>query len=219
MPTYEAVVFDMDGVLADSEPVYHAAMQSVLAPLGHVITDDHQRAVMGHSIEDTWAFLQSTFNLEGPLDTLVQAYDQELLRQLALVHQPLPGVRELLAVLRERGVPIAVASSSLPSWIEALLGGLGLADAFEALVSATMVASPKPAPDIYVEAAKRLGKPPERCIAIEDTPTGLASAKAAGMLTVQVRAASTAWPPQPDADVVLETLKSFDLSLVTNIQP
>jgi beta-phosphoglucomutase-like phosphatase (HAD superfamily) len=78
-----------------------------------------------------------------------------------------------------------------------------------------MVAHPKPAPDIYVEAARRLGKTPERCIAIEDTPTGLASAKAAGMLTVQVRSSSTAWPPQPDAAIVLKSLREFDLSLVT----
>jgi HAD superfamily hydrolase (TIGR01509 family) len=212
---YEAIVFDMDGVLADSEPVYFAAMQAVLAPLGHEVTDDHQRAIMGHSIEATWAYLRETFNLEGPLDALVDAYDRELVRQLARITEPLPGVRDLVETLRERGVPIAVASSSLPTWIEALLGGIGLSEAFDALVSATMVAHPKPAPDIYVEAARRLGKPPERCIAIEDTPTGLASAKAAGMHTVQVRSSSTAWPPQPDAAIVLKSLREFDLSLVT----
>ena len=204
----------MDGVLADSEPVYFAATQAVLTPLGHEVTEEHQRAVMGRSIQDTWAYLRRTFGLEGPLDALVQAYDQELLRQLALVHEPLPGVRQLIMALRDYRVPIAVASSSLPAWIETLLTGLGLNDAFDALVSATMVEHPKPAPDIYLEAARRLGRPPERCIAIEDTPTGLRSAKGAGMLTVQVRASSTAWPPQPDADIVLDSLLDFDLALV-----
>ena len=204
----------MDGVLADSEPVYYAAMQAVLAPLGFEVTDADQRAVMGHSIEDTWAYLRSKFAIEGPLDDLVRAYDEELIRRLAQLHETLPGVREIVSALRERGVPIALASSSLPAWIEALLGGLGLDDAFDALVSATMVPHPKPAPDIYVEAARRLGKPPQRCIAIEDTPTGLASAQGAGMLTVQVRSSSTAWPPQPDADIVLMTLREFDLGLV-----
>jgi len=211
---YEAIVFDMDGVLADSEPVYFAAMRAVLAPLGHEVTDGHQRAIMGHSIEATWAYLRETFSLEGPLDGLVEAYDRELVQQLARITNPLPGVRELVAALRERNVPIAVASSSLPAWIEALLGGIGLAETFDALVSATMVAHPKPAPDIYVEAARRLGKAPERCIAIEDTPTGLTSAKAAGMLTVQVRSSSTAWPPQTEAAIVLESLREFDLRLV-----
>ena len=110
---------------------------------------------------------------------------------------------------------MAVASSSLPAWIEALLGGIGLEGAFDALVSASMVPHPKPAPDIYEEAARRLGKRPERCVAIEDTPTGMAAAKAAGMFTVQVRSSSTAWPPMDDADIVLDSLRDFDLALVS----
>ncbi len=204
----------MDGVLADSEPVYHAAMQSLLTPLGKELTAQHQQDMMGSSIEDTWRYLARTFELTGPLEALIDAYDQELRRQLALVREPLPGAVELVANLRARGVPIAVASSSLPAWIEALLGGIGLADAFDAVVSATMVARGKPAPDIYREAAARLGVAPEGCVAIEDTPTGLAAAKAAGMLAVQVRAASTAWPPLPAADLVLDALTQFELSLL-----
>jgi HAD superfamily hydrolase (TIGR01509 family) len=214
MSSYEAVVFDMDGVLADSEPEYSAAMQEVLTPLGHSLMEQDERAVMGHSIEDTWAYLRGRFGLERDLGGLVAAYDATLMRRLGVPREPLPGVRELIAALRQRGVPIAVASSSLPTWIEALLGGLGLDGAFDALVSAAMVEHPKPAPDVYIEAARRLGKAPERCIAVEDTPTGLASAKAAGMLAVQVRASSTAWPPLADADVVVESLREFDLSLV-----
>jgi HAD superfamily hydrolase (TIGR01509 family) len=112
-------------------------------------------------------------------------------------------------------LPIGLASSSWPAWIEALLGGIGLQGCFDATVSASMVPHPKPAPDIYLLAAERLGVPPTDCIAIEDTPTGLASAQAAGMLTVQVRAASTAFPPLPPADLVLDTLESFDLLLLT----
>jgi HAD superfamily hydrolase (TIGR01509 family) len=212
--TYEAVIFDMDGVLADSEPVYFEAMRAVLAPLGHEVTEAHQRAIMGHSIDDTWDYLRETFGLKGPLDALVEAYDGELQLMLAAQDTPLPGVVELIDALRQRRVPIALASSSLPSWISALLGGLGLHDAFDAVVSATMVANPKPAPDIYVEAASRLGKAPGRCIAIEDTPTGLRSANSAGMFTVQVRASSTAWPPLPEAAIVLDTLRDFDLGLV-----
>src|SRR6187402_3729262 len=165
----------MDGVLADSEPVYYRAMRDVLAPLGHKVTDEHQRAIMGHSIEDTWLYLQQAFNLKGPLDTLVELYDLELRRLLLQVHETLPGVRELIAALRDRNVPIAVASSSLPEWIEALLSGVGLYGSFDAIVSATMVEHPKPAPDIYIEAARRLDVAPEDTIGIEDTPTGLAS--------------------------------------------
>jgi HAD superfamily hydrolase (TIGR01509 family) len=189
-------------------------MNDVLNPLGHKVTDEHQRALMGHSIEDTWLYLQQAFKLKGPLDLLVEMYDMELRRLLLQVHETLPGVRELIAELRRRSVPIAVASSSLPEWIEALLTGLGLHQSFDTLVSATMVEHPKPAPDIYIEAARRLGVAPGQTIGIEDTPTGLASANAAGLFTIQVRASSTAFEPLPDADLVLDTLRDFDLSLV-----
>ena len=211
--SYAAVVFDMDGVIADSEPVYYDAINVVLAPIGKRMTPELQRAVMGHGVAETWDVLQRELGLDGPLDALVQAYDRELCRQLALVDETLPGVRELIAALRERRLPVALASSSWPGWIDALLVGTRLAGAFDALISAKEVAHGKPAPDIYLLAAERLGVAPERCVAIEDTPTGIAAAKAAGMLAVQVRAASTAFPPLPAADLVLPTLRDFDLSL------
>jgi beta-phosphoglucomutase len=204
----------MDGVLADSEPVYYTAMQNVLGPLGLEISDEHQRNVMGTSIENTWRYLSETFRLEGPLGPYVEEYDLQLRRLLAQVHEPLPGVRELIAALKQRNVPVAVASSSIPEWIDALLGGLGLRDAFEAAVSAREAGASKPAPDVYLLVAARLNTNPTRCIAIEDTPTGLASAKAAGMFVVQTRSASSAFPPLEGADLVLNSLKDFPLSLL-----
>jgi beta-phosphoglucomutase-like phosphatase (HAD superfamily) len=99
-------------------------------------------------------------------------------------------------------------------WMDALLRGIGLRDAFDALASATEVAHPKPAPDLYLLAASKLGVPPEACVAIEDTPTGLRAARAAGMYGVQVRASSTAFPPLDLADAVIDTLYDFDLSLL-----
>ena len=213
-PAYEALIFDMDGVLADSEPVYYAAMQSTLAPLGIEITDEHQRAVMGSSIENTWRYFAETFDLKGPLDTLIDSYDLQLRSLLADVHETLPGVRQLIPQLRQRRIPIAVASSSLPEWIDALLIGLGLQDAFDAAVSAREAGASKPAPDVYLLAAHRLNADHTRCIAVEDTPTGLASAKAAGMYVVQVRSASSAFPPLAGTDLILESLLDFPLTLL-----
>ncbi len=204
----------MDGVLADSEPVYEYAMNAVLAPQGKFVSLPLQKHLMGRSVEDTWRILSEELALEGPIDGLVAAYNTEIVRLLGELHEPLPGVRELIAELRAQRVPVAVASSSLPSWIEALLGGIDMQEAFDAVVSRTMVEHGKPAPDIYLFAAQRLGIAPQRCIGIEDTPTGLAAAKAAGMLAVQVRAASTAFEPLPEADIVLDTLRDFDLGWV-----
>jgi len=111
-PLYEAVIFDIDGVLADSEPVYNAAMQSVLTPLGHTVMEEHQRAMMGLGPEDTWRYLCDAFDIHGSIAAVVDAYSDELLIQLTRVHETLPGVRALIDALRQRNVPIAVASSS-----------------------------------------------------------------------------------------------------------
>jgi len=204
----------MDGVIADSEPVYYEAINDVLAPLGKVMSPELQRSMMGSGVAETWEILSRELSLEGDLNSLIVAYDAALCRLLALVGKPLPGVTELVGALQQRRVPYGLASSSWPGWIEALLGGVGLSKAFRVRVSATMVANPKPAPDIYLEAAERLGVDPARCIAIEDTPTGLKAAKAAGMLCVQSRSASTAFPPLDDADIVLDSLRDFDLTLL-----
>jgi HAD superfamily hydrolase (TIGR01509 family) len=176
----------MDGVIADSEPTYTEAMNAVLAPLGKHVSPELQRRLMGHSVAATWDTLRRELELQGDTDGLVQIYDRELCRLLALIQETLPGVPELIEALKGRGVPVGRASSSWPGWIEALLRGTGLTDVFDAVVSAKEVAHGKPAPDVYLRAAEKLGVPPTRCIAIEDTPTGLAAAKAAGMLAVQV---------------------------------
>ena len=211
---YRGVVFDMDGVLADSEPVYHEAENAILDKYGVVVTDEQQRAITGFGVFETWDAIAKMHHLDVPLNELIKDYDDDLRSRLAKLTQPLPGVQELLANLRALGIPIGLASSSWPAWIDALLGGLGLQDAFDVKASATMVEHPKPAPDIYILAAGQLGVAPRECIGIEDTPTGLKAVRSAGMLAVQVRSASTAFEPQSDADLVLASLLDFDLTLL-----
>jgi HAD superfamily hydrolase (TIGR01509 family) len=212
----EAVVFDLDGVLWDGEPLYQRAFNLVLADYGHALDDEaYGHVIAGLSVEESWGWVQERFGLSVPMEELVAAYHQAVLALLRGPVEPLPGARALVERLRALRVPLAVASSSLREWVEAALRGLGLDGAFGAVVTASDVARAKPAPDLYLAAAARLGLPPERCIAIEDTPTGLQAARAAGMFVVQLRAASFAFPPQPEADLVLESLEDFDLSLLS----
>jgi HAD superfamily hydrolase (TIGR01509 family) len=128
--------------------------------------------------------------------------------------EPLPGVAELLGRLRKRDIPVGLASASLRNWVDTTLRGLGLNGAFAVTVTASEVEHSKPAPDLYVTAAKRLGVSPGDCLAFEDTPSGIASAQGAGMFAVQVRASSTALPPLPEADMVIEEYAQFDFSLL-----
>ena len=211
---FRAVVFDLDGVLWDGEPLYHEAFNVLLAPYGHVMTDDDYNRIIGLSVEACWEWTRRRFGLTVPDAEFLREYNRTVLRLLERRQEPLPGARELIGELRGRRLPIAVASSSLRQWVDATLSGLGLADAFDATVSASEVRAGKPAPDLFLEAARRIDVAPERCLAVEDTAPGLRAAKAAGMYAVQLRASSTAQPPQPEADLVLDSLADFDLSLV-----
>ncbi len=213
-PRLRAVIFDLDGVLWDGEPLYHEAFNVVLLPYGYRVTAEEYTNIIGFSVEAAWDWVMARFGLAGPRETFIRRYDEAVLRMLEEPLEPLPGVREIIAELKRRRVPVAVASASLRQWVDATIRGLGLDDAFDATVSASEVERAKPAPDLYLLAARCLGVPPAGCLAVEDTATGIAAAKAAGMFAVQVRAASTALPPLPEADLVIDDYSQFDLSLL-----
>ena len=219
MGGFGAVIFDLDGVLWDGEPLYHEAFNVVLAPLGHHVSEDDYNQVIGQSVEACWDWMWERFKLAEPAASFLPAYNRAVLQLLERPVEPLPGVRPLISELKRLGVPIAVASASLRAWVDATLRGLGLEDAFEATVSASDVARAKPAPDLYLAAAARLGVAPEHCLAVEDTLPGVRSAKAAGMFVVQLRAASTALPPLDEADLVLDDLSQFDVSVLAPAVP
>lgn len=211
---YRAVIFDLDGVLWDGEPLYHEAFNVVLRPYGRTVTTEAYSSIIGQSTESAWQWVLDHLGIDEPLDPFLLQYDATVMEMLAAPVTPLPGVRELLAALEELGVLIGLASASYRQWVDATLKGLALDGAFVATVSASEVEHAKPAPDLYLKAAACLGVAPGVCIAVEDSLSGVRSAKAAGMYTVQVRASSTALPPIADADAVIDRFADFDFSLL-----
>jgi len=212
--TYRAVVFDLDGVLWDGEPLYHEAFNVVLEPYGYSVTSEDYVNIIGHSVEAAWEWVLNNFKIREDPASFLRRYNEAVLELLAQPAEPLPGVRELLAELRGRGLPIGLASASLRQWVNATIRGLHIENAFDATVSASEVEHSKPAPDLYLAAAEKLGVPAADCLAVEDTGAGIAAAKAAGMFAVQVRASSTALPPLEQADLVIDDYSQFDLSLL-----
>jgi HAD superfamily hydrolase (TIGR01509 family) len=208
------VVFDLDGVLWDGEPLYHEAFNVVLEPYGYSVTSEDYVNIIGHSVEAAWGWVLNNFKIREDPEKFLRRYNEAVLELLAQPVEPLPGVRELLAELRSRGLPIGLASASLRQWVNATIRGLHIENAFDATVSASEVEHSKPAPDLYLAAAEKLGIPATECLAVEDTGAGIAAAKAAGMFAVQVRASSTALPPLEQADLVIDDYSEFDLSLL-----
>jgi len=211
---YRAVVFDLDGVLWDGEPLYHEAFNVVLEPYGYSVTSEDYVNIIGHSVEAAWGWVLNNFKIREDPEKFLRRYNEAVLELLAQPVEPLPGVRELLAELRSQGLPIGLASASLRQWVNATIRGLHIENAFDATVSASEVEHSKPAPDLYLAAAEKLGIPATECLAVEDTGAGIAAAKAAGMFAVQVRASSTALPPLEQADLVIDDYSEFDLSLL-----
>ena len=205
----DAVIFDLDGVLADTEIVWFEGVRDVLAPAE--FSWEQNQKLIGASIEATMEWMKAAYGRSEPLEELTRLTDQAV--NEALKRTPLtamPGATALIEELRARGVPVAVASQSSPWWVEHTLTRIGVLPALQFFVTASEVARPKPAPDIYLHAAERIGVAPERCLAIEDSAHGVEAAHAAGFTAVQVRHGVAPAPPQQRAHAIIEGLHAFD---------
>lgn len=201
----------MDGVLTDSEPAFHAAVNDILARYGeHTPVEEYQQFI-GMATPAMWARMIALKQLPATLDEIIEAYETPLMARLRVPRPPLPGARELVDELRARRVPIALCTASYSRWVDAILPSAGLDGLFDALSTADMVEATKPDPAPYRLAAEKLGYPPERCIAIEDSRNGLTSALWSGACVVQLRATSTAAPPMDGVALVIESLHNFPL--------
>lgn len=209
-----AVIFDLDGVLLDSEPLHFRAARQVFSHHGKTLTDDAYRRSIGLGAVETWTAWKATYGLEAGVAELIELDEQGRLAEIGNGVVPIPEAVSLARRLHEGGVPLAIASSSTPETIDAELDALGLGDLFPVRVSGEHVARSKPAPDVYTRTAERLGVPPQSCVAIEDSPVGVRAAKAAGMTCVAVPTDWTANGDFGEADVTLESLRYFPLLLL-----
>jgi len=206
----EAVIFDLDGVLVDTEPFFHAAINAFVAP--SELTNAQYARILGMSDRDTTTLLREQFGFDEPLEALHKRRVEFVYQKLqAAILAPLEGAVVLLDALEVAGCAVAMASGSPRPWVEATLRAIGLADRFPLVVTGSDVTAGKPAPDIYLLAAGRLDVPPIRCLAIEDSVPGLLAASAAGMTSVQLRQSSLVPPPQSSAQAVIDSYADFDL--------
>lgn len=181
-----AVVFDCDGLLVDTEPSWERAEELMFDRRGLVYGAAERALFLGVSVRDSAAIMAQRF---GEGDRVAGMYEEVLEIVQGLLEadaKALPGAVDLVDRLRARQVRVAVASNSPRSVVEFSLGKAGLADAFEAVVTADDVERPKPAPDPYLRACGLLGAVPAESVAFEDSGTGLAAARAAGLATVAV---------------------------------
>jgi HAD superfamily hydrolase (TIGR01509 family) len=192
----QSVIFDMDGVLMDSEQLWNESKQEVVRDYGGHWRDDAPTAMMGMSSPEWSAYMHDELGVPMSVDEINRAVVDRMKEHYREQLPLLPGAVEVVRSLHRRW-PLALASSANREIIDFALDAAGLAGEFRATVSSEEVEHGKPAPDVYLEAARRLGVQPERCVAIEDSSNGLRSAAAAGMAVIAVP--NEHYPPSDDA--------------------
>jgi HAD superfamily hydrolase (TIGR01509 family) len=191
-----AIVFDLDGVLVDSERVWDEVRRAVVTDRGGRWRDEATRAMQGMSTPEWSAYLAGPLGTAGTPEELAGTVVAAMAERYRAAVPLLPGAVAAVTALAARW-PLAVASSSPPELIGAVLAAAGVADRFRVVVSSEEVPRGKPAPDVYLATAERLGVDPARCVAVEDSANGLRSAAAAGMTVVAVP--NPHYPPPADA--------------------
>lgn len=177
----QAVIFDMDGLLVDSEPVWAVAESAMMAARGKQSDLEIQKSLVGLRMRDFLEGMRRAYNMTDTLDDLADDITRRMKVLIPEQVQPRPGAPELLEFLAARSVPCAIASSSPMVIIDMTVSSRGWDRYFRTHVSGDDVQHGKPAPDIYLEAARRLGVDPANCLALEDSPTGARAAVAAGV--------------------------------------
>jgi HAD superfamily hydrolase (TIGR01509 family) len=203
-----AVIFDCDGTLVDSEPLARRAWERMLAPHDYAIRDDEYAGLIGLPFRRVHGFFAERVpGMAGP-EAFWEGYSTELFALIDTVLEPFPDALATVRDVRARGLAVAVASSSPRERLDRTLRRAGLAEAFAVSVAGDEIAHGKPAPDMFLAAAKRLGVAPAHCAVIEDSAPGVAAGRAAGMRTIGVARVPEDVARLADADLVVERLSA-----------
>ena len=213
-----AVVFDMDGVIVDSEQVWEEVREAYTLEHGRVYTERATRDMMGMSSTEWSRYMAEVLGLPGTPEEINAAVVERMLARYGEDPPLIPGAVDAVRTIAARW-PCAIASSSNRELIEVVLRVSGLAGVVREEVSSEEVARGKPAPDVYLEAARRLGADPAASAGVEDSHNGIRSAKAAGMRVIAVP--NPHFPPDQEAmaqaDVVLGSIRELTPELVASL--
>jgi len=182
---YDALIFDMDGLMVDSEPVWWRVEQTFAADQGIEWSEERARSCVGKGLEHVISTMRDQLGLTIGVEDGVRLLQREFVARQSEIRLK-PGCKEIVGAARARGMSLAVASSSPTHLIHAVLDQVTMRHSFDILVSGVDVPQPKPAPDIFLRTAARLGIPPQQCIVLEDSVAGVRAAVAAKMRVIAV---------------------------------
>jgi len=215
----EAVIFDMDGVLIDSEPIHVEIEKKLFYKLGIEVPEVVHHSYMGASNEFMYADLQSRFNLTESVTELMnrdELFRSDYFNRLETVPVN-EGLISLLNQIKSAGLKMAVATSSSPEIATILLNKCGISHYFDVIVTTSEAGKSKPSPDVYLLAAKKTGVLPENCIVFEDSPNGLLAAKSARMYCVVIQSDNKIISELSGADHLIQSFREITLARLIEI--
>ena len=209
----KAVIFDMDGVLVDSQPYHFKADIDTMAEYGVIIDQKFYEAFAGTLTSDRMRILKDLFKLDIPVEEMVKKREDMILEIMAREDiKPVSGIPEFLKSIKNRGLKTAVASSSGYDLIGLILSRLGISEYFDSITSGNDVKRGKPSPDIFLLAAERIGAEPSECLVVEDSENGVRAAKAAGMTALGYVNPTSGNQCLDMADAVTDDFRKVDIN-------
>ena len=209
----KAVIFDMDGVIIDSEPIHFETDMETMKYLGCNISKEELEKYVGTTNEYMFSDIKKNYNIEKSVEDIIN-YRAEIIKNKIVQSdlEPIEGIRELLIDLKDKNIPAAIASSSPKDFINIVVSKFKLQEYFKYIVSGEEVESGKPAPDVYIETAKKLGISPKECIVVEDSKNGVIAAKAAGMKCIGFQNINSGNQDLSKADIIVNSIGEIKLS-------
>lgn len=178
---FKAIIFDMDGLLVNSEIVWHEAETELIEGRGHTYTQEARELIIGLRVDEFLAKLRDHYQLSETVDELVAELNGRMLELIPIKVDPMPGAAEIVQYVVENNIPRAIASNSSKAIIDTTLESQRWGEIFQVRCTADDEKMGKPAPDVYLTAARRLGFDPSECLVLEDSVNGAGGAVAAGM--------------------------------------
>ena len=211
----KAFIFDMDGVIIDSEPMHNATLAEMMEEYDINADEEYMFTLSGLNISAMFHKVKKDKGLNVPIDIFVSEYNSRILSHVHTNEiEAIRGIPELLTSLKEYNIPAAVASSSPIEFIEANISKLDFNAYFQFLLSGNEVKHGKPAPDIYLTAAERLNVSPQDCVVLEDSHNGVTAAKAAGMTCIGFQNPNSGTQDISMADMVVDNVRKIDIKLL-----
>ena len=216
----KAVIFDMDGVIIDSEPIHYKLSKLYFNELGLDITDEEYYTFVGIGDKEIFARLKNKYNLMLKSDEMAATYEKRYIEYLKQMEneEPIRGVDILIRNLHKKGLLLAVGSSASRENIGIVLKSFHLEGYFDTIVSGYDVENSKPFPDIYIRSAEKLGVDPAECIVIEDSSNGVKASKSAGMKCIAYKNRNSGEQDLSQADIIIDSFEKVEFDkLVSRI--